>query len=269
MTTPTPLDPAHLASLAARIAAEAGSLLRERAAQAPRGVESKSTRSDLVSDADRDSEGLIARMLHSERPGDGFLGEETGASSGSTGVRWVVDPLDGTVNFLRGIPQWCVSIACDDDQGNGIAAAIYDPSRDEMFSAFRGGGATLNGDPIRCSAATEVARAVIATGFAYDEAERAEWGRVIASILPRIADVRRGGSAALDLAWTACGRVDAYAEIPCRPWDRAAGLLIAAESGCRFTLLPELGPSGTGVLAAPPALYEQVAAMLRNAGIPA
>jgi len=257
----------ELALLAVHAAREAGALLLERFRVPPISVETKSTQTDLVSDADRDAEALISKIILEERPSDGLIAEETGNVDGESGLTWIVDPLDGTVNFLHGLPQWCVSIACEDSRG-GVAAALYDACRKELFTATRGGGAFLNGVAIRCSSLREIARAIVATGFAYEPDERRRWGAVIASMLPHVADIRRAGSAALDLAWTACGRMDAYAEIPCRLWDRAAGLLIASEAGCRTAMLPAIGPSGEGVLAAPPALHDQMAAMLREARIP-
>lgn len=242
-------------AVAESVARAAGALLLERFGGPARGVEVKESATDMVSDADRDAEALILSMLAESFPGDALFGEESGGRDGSSGRTWIVDPLDGTTNFLYGIPQWCVSIACEDAAG-GLAGVVYDPCRDECFSAARGEGATLNARPIRSSAETNLSKALIATGFGYEPAERERWGAVVAALLPKVRDIRRAGSAALDLAWTAAGRIDAYAETPCRPWDRAAGALIAAEAGCRVTLLPSIGPSGDGLLAAPAALHD-------------
>ncbi len=252
--------------MAERVARAAGVLLLDRFGTPARGVATKETGTDMVSDADRDAEALILGMIRDRRPFDGVLGEESGERPGSSGLLWIVDPLDGTTNFLYGIPQWCVSVAVEDVDG-GVAGVVYDPNRDELFAATRGGGATLNGTAIRASLLTDVSTALVATGYAYHPEERLRWGRVTTSMLPRVRDLRRGGSAALDLAWCAAGRVDVYAEIPCRRWDRAAGALIAAEAGCTVGMLPALGPSGEGVLAAPPALFEPMAGILRDAGI--
>lgn len=250
--------------VAERAARAAGALLLARFREPARGVETKSSGTDMVSDADRDAEGVITQILRAAFPRDALFGEEGGAREGDSGRTWVVDPLDGTTNFLYGIPQWCVSIACEDPDG-GIAAVIYDACRGELFSAVRGGGAALNGQRLACSTLSEMSKALVATGYGYEAVERARWGGVIAALLPVVRDVRRAGSAALDLAWTAAGRVDAYAEVPCRHWDRAAGVLIAAEAGCDVSMLDPIGPAGEGVVAAPPALHAPIRAVIEEA----
>jgi myo-inositol-1(or 4)-monophosphatase len=162
----------------------------------------------------------------------------------------VVDPLDGTVNFLFGIPHWCVSVACEDLEGT-LVGLIHDPLRDETFAATRDGPTTLDGHPVRASQRGELATAMVATGFGYDAEMRAAQAEVAARLLPRVRDIRRLGSAALDLAWTACGRYDAYYERGLNPWDRAAGALLCLRAGLE---LRELAPSGAlpdGPLAAP------------------
>jgi myo-inositol-1(or 4)-monophosphatase len=176
--------------------------------------------------------------------------------------------LDGTTNFLYGIHQWAVSVACEDERGT-LAGVVHAPKLGETFAALRGHGATLNHGSIHVSELTDLSKALVATGFAYTPEERSAWGRVVLGLLPRVRDIRRPGSAATDLAWSACGRVDAYAEIPCAQWDRTAGMLIAAEAGAVTGMLPGLGPSGEGVLAAPPSLYDDLRRMideLRGAG---
>lgn len=245
----------ELLDLAIRAAHAAGELLLERFRRPVGGVGTKSSGTDMVSDADRDSEALIVGLVSKERPNDAILAEESGSSGGDGELRWVIDPLDGTTNFLYGIPQWAVSVACEDASGT-VAGVVHVPCLGETFAALRGHGATLNSSPIHVSALTELSTALVATGFAYTPSEREAWGRVIQRLLPRVRDVRRPGSAATDLAWAACGRVDAYAEIPCAQWDRTAGMLIAAEAGAVTGFLPALGPSGEGVIAAPPALYD-------------
>jgi len=240
--------------IAERAARAAGALLLERFGGPARGVDTKSSGTDMVSDADRDAERLITVMLREAFPADAIVGEESGAHDGDSGRTWIVDPLDGTTNFLYGIPQWCVSIACEDAAG-GVAGVIFDACRNELFAASRGGGATRNGTPIRASTLGDLSKALVATGYGYEPAERSRWGATIALLLPQVRDVRRAGAAALDLAWTASARTDAYAEIPCRPWDRAAGVLIAAEAGCEISMLDPIGSSGEGVIAAPPALH--------------
>ncbi len=250
----------------------AGALLLERTARgAERDVTSKSTPTDLVSEADLASEHAIRELLVARRPQDGFLGEEGGQEDGSSGLIWVVDPLDGTVNFLFGIPQWCVSVAVRDGAGT-VAGAVYDPNRDELFTASRDGRATLTGPAGETDLAPrqaggvseseagegvagalgdgELATAMVATGFAYDANVRAAQARVLARLLPRVRDVRRLGSAALDLAWTAAGRYDAYFERTVKPWDIAAGALICERAGLSVLELPAQEQLPWGILAA-------------------
>jgi myo-inositol-1(or 4)-monophosphatase len=165
----------------------------------------------------------------------------------------VVDPLDGTVNFVFGIPQWCVSVAVQDGDRT-LAGAIFDPCREEMWTATRGGEATLNGAPISSSRRAELSSAMVATGLVYDAAVRAEQGRVLARLVSRVRDIRRFGSAALDLAWTASSRFDAYFERGVKLWDVAAGALICEQAGLQIVDLPAhagAAPLPTGLLAAP------------------
>jgi myo-inositol-1(or 4)-monophosphatase len=246
-----------LLELAADTARDAGALLLERFQRGhERGVTSKSTPTDLVSEADLVAQRLIREQLASRRPQDGFLGEEEGGEEpGSSGLRWVVDPLDGTVNFLFGIPQWAVSIAVQDSEGS-LAGAIYDPVRDELFTASRGGDPTLNGTAILASRRTDLASAMVATGFAYDARVRAAQAQVLTRAIPRVRDIRRFGSAALDLAWTAAGRFDAYFERTVKPWDIAAGTLICEAAGLRVVELPVHEDLPWGILVAAPALCE-------------
>jgi myo-inositol-1(or 4)-monophosphatase len=240
----------------------AGALLIERFRAGPeREVTSKSTPTDLVSEADLASERAIRQLLSERRPQDGFLGEEGGGEPGASGLRWVVDPLDGTVNFLFGIPQWCVSVAVQDREGS-LAGAIFDPSRDELFTAVRGesptlttpAGASVLQAPLRAG----LASAMLATGLAYDARVRAAQARVLACVIPQVRDIRRFGSAALDLAWTAAGRYDAYFERTVRPWDIAAGTLICEGAGLAVQELPAQEDLPWGILVAPPALSEQL-----------
>jgi myo-inositol-1(or 4)-monophosphatase len=252
----------QLLELAAGLARDAGALLLERFdGGRERALASKSTPTDLVSEADLASERLIRERLAHARPADGFLGEEGGGQDGSpvpgrgSGLTWIVDPLDGTVNFLFGIPQWCVSVAAIDDCGS-LVGAIFDPCRDELFSATREGLPLLNGAPITASDRTELASAMVATGFAYDARVRAAQAEVFARLIPRVRDIRRFGSAALDLAWTAAGRYDAYFERSVKPWDIAAGTLLCERAGLTVLELPEREVLPLGVLAAVPALSE-------------
>jgi myo-inositol-1(or 4)-monophosphatase len=247
----------EVANNAARMA---GELLLERVQSGrEREVSSKSTPTDLVSEADLASERAIKELLAERRPGDGFLGEEGGEQQGSSGLSWVVDPLDGTVNFLFGIPQWCVSVAVRDGAGT-LAGAVYDPNRDELFTATRDGRATLSGPDgeveLRASEREDLPTAMIATGLAYDARVRAAQAKVLARVVPMVRDIRRFGSAALDLTWTAAGRYDAYFERTVKQWDIAAGALICERAGLRVLDLPEHEDLPWGILAAPPALAE-------------
>jgi myo-inositol-1(or 4)-monophosphatase len=248
----------ELLEVAVGVAREAGALLLERFdAGRERALASKSTPTDLVSEADIASERLIRERLASARPADGFLGEEGGGENGSSGLTWIVDPLDGTVNFLFSIPQWCVSVAVADDRGS-LAGAIFDPCREQLFSATRDGPPLLNGEQMEASDRSDLATAMVATGFAYDAEVRAAQAEVFARLIPRIRDIRRFGSAALDLAWTAAGRYDAYFERSTKPWDIAAGTLLCERAGLTVLELPERAILPLGVLAAVPGLADSL-----------
>jgi myo-inositol-1(or 4)-monophosphatase len=255
-------DADALLAVAVEAATTAGALLLARVRHgAERQVTSKSTPTDLVSEADLASERAIRELLAARRPTDGFVGEEGDRAEGTSGLSWVVDPLDGTVNFLFGIPQWCVSVAVRDRDGT-IAGSVYDPNRDELFTATRSGPAMLVGPEgeVELSGSTrdgvELATAMLATGFAYDADVRAAQARVLARVIPRVRDVRRFGSAALDLTWTAAGRYDAYFERTVKQWDIAAGALICQRAGLRVLELPVHERLPWGILVAPPALAE-------------
>jgi myo-inositol-1(or 4)-monophosphatase len=241
--------------IAESVAREAGRQLRE-AFSGPRvNVTAKSSPTDLVSEADHAAERLIRERLAVARPGDGILGEEGGDAEGTTGVKWIVDPLDGTVNFLFGIPQWGVSIACEDADGT-LVGVIYDPMRDELWTAERDGPALLDGREIQGSDRADLATAMVATGFGYDAEVRRLQADVIARLLPQVRDIRRLGSAALDLAWTAAGRYDAFFERGLNAWDVAAGELLCRRAGLAVRHLPPTPPAGTGVLVAPDAIVD-------------
>jgi myo-inositol-1(or 4)-monophosphatase len=246
---------AQLLGLAESVAREAGGLLLERFQRGGEpALASKSTPTDLVSEADLASERLIRERLAAARPNDAFLGEEGGGADGTSGLTWVVDPLDGTVNFLFGIPQWCVSVAVR-DTGGELAGVVFDPCRGELFAATKGTAAMLNGEPVRVSERCEdLAAALVATGFAYDAQVRAAQAETVARVIPRVRDIRRFGSAALDLAWTAAGRYDAYFERTVKPWDIAAGVLVCERAGLEVRELPERPGLPWGVMAASPAI---------------
>jgi myo-inositol-1(or 4)-monophosphatase len=250
-------DHAELLEAASHAAREAGKLLLDRFQAPAHGVETKSTPTDLVSDADRDAEKLILEIVGARRPDDGVVAEEGGGKKSRSGYRWIVDPLDGTVNFLYGIPIWGVSIAVEDDDG-AVIGVIHDPNLNDMFTATRGSGAQLNTRPIRVSRETDLSQALIGTGFSYDARIRAAQAEVVHRVLPQVRDVRRAGSAALDLASLACGRLDAFYEAHMEVWDRAAGVLIATEAGATVTdLEPPLGKAA-GVVAANPELHDRL-----------
>lgn len=235
-------DPADLRDLAVRVAREAGDLLVEHA-QRGFGQQSKSTATDPVTDADRASERHVVTSLLAARPDDGIVGEEDiGDRPGTSGLRWIVDPLDGTVNYTYGIPQWCVSIAVADTDVHGdvdgdadgdqvLAGAVVDPRRGEVYAAARGEGTTLDGRPLAVTTVADPAMTLVATGFSYEVDVRRVQGPQVSDLVTRVRDVRRGGSAALDLAWVAAGRIDAYWEYGLNPWDCAAGGLLVREAG--------------------------------------
>jgi myo-inositol-1(or 4)-monophosphatase len=235
----TPPDAATLLELAVETAREAAALVAGGRASAADRVDTKSSPVDVVTAVDTASEELIVGRLLAARPDDGVLGEEGADRVGTSGVRWVVDPIDGTVNFLYGLPAYAVSIAAEVD-GAIVAGAVLNVGTGELFSARVGGGAFLaapGADPVRLSgsAPASLEQALVATGFGYDAERRRAQGAVVADLLPRVRDIRRFGSSALDLCAVAAGRVDAYYELGLNPWDHAAGALVAAEAGLVVT----------------------------------
>jgi myo-inositol-1(or 4)-monophosphatase len=253
--------PGELLRIAAEAAGAAGTVLGERFGRPDPDVRSKTTPTDLVSEADHAAEEVIRGVLSDRRPEDGMLGEETGERSGRSGLRWVIDPLDGTVNFLFGIPHWAVSVACEDAEG-AIAGVVADPLRGETFGATRDGPATLNGEPISGSDGVTLDTSLVATGYSYDAGVRARQAEVAGRVLPAVRDLRRFGSAALDLAWTACGRYDAYYERDLKRWDRIAGALICRRAGVALRELPAAAGMPAGLVAAPPALIAGLEALV-------
>jgi myo-inositol-1(or 4)-monophosphatase len=253
-------DPSELLDLALEAAGDAAELLR---AERPETIDTKSSGTDLVTDLDRAAEARIVGRLLDARPDDGVLGEEGGERTGSSGVRWVVDPLDGTTNFVYDYPAYAVSIAAEAD-GEVVAGAVVDLNRGHRFTATLGGGAARDGRPIHVTAATDLATALIATGFSYDRETRGRQAEVLATVLPAVRDLRRSGSAALDLCSVAGGRVDGFWERGLAPWDRAAGGLIAAEAGARVDRLGDTDP--LTLVTAPPGLYDALVALLEDAG---
>jgi myo-inositol-1(or 4)-monophosphatase len=247
----------------AEAARRGGAVLRERWGRA-RTVDKKG-RIDLVTDADRASEAAVLELLSERFPGAAVLAEESGPSGGAGALRFIVDPLDGTTNYAHGVPHFAVTVAAEDERGLA-AGATYDPVRDELFLARRGGGATLDGAPIRPSGCATLLDALLVTGFPYDiHAEHRRALDLFEAFLTRARGVRRFGSAALDLAWVACGRFDGYWESKLKLWDMAAGVLIAREAGAVASDLEGGGRilETGGIIAAGPRLHPSMVAVAR------
>ncbi len=232
------------------------------------GVEvaaTKSSPTDVVTAMDRASEELIGDLLRELRPGDGLLGEEGASRPSDTGVQWVVDPLDGTVNYLYGVPFWAVSIAARDTHDaddRSLVGVVHAPALDKTWIAAAGEGASRSGVTLHGSSATALEQALVGTGFGYAAAKRARQAEVAARVLPRIRDIRRLGSAAIDLCFAAEGTLDAYFEQGLKPWDGAAGYLVAREAGLIVGGLGGRPPSERLTVAAPPALFGPLTALL-------
>jgi myo-inositol-1(or 4)-monophosphatase len=255
---------AQLAELARSMAAETGAMLlhdRPRRMQ----VGTKSTPTDVVTEMDTRAEALLVDRIRAARPDDGVLGEEGSADSGRSGVRWVIDPVDGTVNYLYELPVWAVSVAAEVD-GVVQVGVVEAPALGETFAAVRGQGATRNGEPIHVSACTALDQALVATGFGYDAGRRARQAEVVAAILPVVRDIRRLGASSLDLCGVACARLDGYFERGLHAWDLAAGSLVAAEAGAVVGGLRGASASGDLVLAAGPGLFEALHDLLLPLG---
>lgn len=225
-------EPEELLTIALRIATEAGVLLMDRPASFE--VSSKSTAIDIATQMDRASEKFIVESILAARPDDGIIGEEGSSRPSSSGITWVIDPVDGTVNYLYGIPGWNVSIAAKDESGS-IVGVVHAPSINSTWTALRNGGSFFNGKPIRVNDPIELDLALIGTGFAYNVQNRFEQGRVIAALLPRIRDLRRIGAAAVDICYVAMGTFDGYFESGLMEWDMAAAGLVATEAGALIT----------------------------------
>ncbi len=275
----------ELLQIAVNVARSAGDLLLDGLHRARTSVRTKSSRTDMVTEMDLASESHIAGFLHRHRPRDAILGEEGARREGSTGVRWIVDPLDGTTNYLYAVPAFAVSIAAEVD-GQVAAGVVHDPSHAESFLAIKGVGAWLSGPGdvgsatserragppsdgrtrLRLDAPPTLADALVGTGFNYDAALRARQAEILTRVLPVVRDIRRAGAAALDLCWVAAGRLDAFFEAGLQPWDWAAGALVAGESGAWVGDLEGGPPSASMTLAAAPALAARLRALLVEAG---
>ncbi|AJW80150.1 inositol monophosphatase family protein [Clavibacter michiganensis] len=235
----TPGDTALL-TIARDIAVRAGELALRRRREGVEVAASKSSPEDIVTHTDRETEDLIRRALEDVRPDDGFLGEESEGTAGTSGLTWVVDPIDGTVNFLYGIPAWAVSIAVVEGEADPLtwtarAGCVVNPTLGEVYTATAGGGSALDGRPLAVNSGVPLSLALVGTGFSYGAETRMRQGRVITDLLGEVRDIRRIGAASLDLCNVAAGRTDAYFERGLKPWDHAAGALIAAEAGARVT----------------------------------
>ncbi len=264
-------DPRALLRIAVDAAGEAGRLLASwRGDERPEVIDTKSSPTDVVTEMDRRSEALITGWIRAIRPGDAVLGEEGGQTAGGrpdpdvagdrARVRWVVDPLDGTVNYLYGLPDWAVSIAAEVD-GTILAGVVEVPRFGETFTAVAGQGAWLHrgGNPgaiaLRCNSGVALGQALVGTGFGYDAGRRRVQGEVVAALLPQVRDIRRGGSAAVDLCSVAAGRMDAFFERGLNYWDYAAGGLIAREAGAVVGGLSGQAESTSMTVAAAPDLF--------------
>ena len=264
-TTEADPDPDALLALARRLAIEAGELLADAVDRLDLGIVTKSSATDLVTDLDRAVERLLVDGLLAARPDDGVLGEEGSDRAGTSGVRWIIDPVDGTTNFVYGYPGFNVSVAAEVD-GRVVAGCVVDPLHRDVFCATLGGGATRNDVAIACRDSSDLATALVGTGFSYDPERRRRQAVVLTHVLPEVRDIRRQGAAAIDLCWVACGRVDAYFERGLQPWDHAAGGLIATEAGARVEDLDGNPTSIDFTIAAPPALFDQLRDLVERAG---
>ena len=266
MTAPASTE---LLRLAREIALEAGELALTRRAEGVHVAASKSSPEDVVTDADRETEALIRRRLANARPHDGFLGEESDATGGSSGLTWVVDPIDGTVNYLYGIPAWGVSIAVvegepDPATWTALAGAVRNPAADELFTAAAGQGSFLGKRRLQVPAGVPLSLALLGTGFSYQAARRERQADVVRGLVGQVRDIRRIGSAALDLCSVAAGRLNLYYERGLNPWDQAAGALIAREAGARVGAFGDDREGNDLLIAGAPDLYEVFAPLLSD-----
>ncbi|MGI9600777.1 MAG: inositol monophosphatase family protein [Acidimicrobiales bacterium] len=260
--TPTELDSLALLTLSV-VDQVCGPIVAARNA-GTLDIDTKSSGTDMVTEMDRWSEDTIIAAISRARPDDGFVGEEGGHQTGSSGVMWIIDPIDGTTNYLYDVPGFSVSIAAEVD-GQVMVGVVADPVRDEVFSAIRGQGAHRNGRPVRCSDKPDLATALIGTGFGYDASRRVEQASVLVDVIGHVRDVRRMGGAALDLCAVACGRLDGFYERGLAVWDVAAGGLIASEAGALVTDLDGVESWSDMVVCAGPALHPELVGLLRAA----
>ncbi|MGV8876578.1 MAG: inositol monophosphatase family protein [Rhodoglobus sp.] len=257
----------ELLTLATTLATQGADLAARRRREGVAVADLKSSSVDVVTFADREVEQRVRSLLADARPNDGFFGEESEASAGTSGLTWVIDPIDGTVNYLYGIPHYSVSVAVvegepDPASWRALAGAVVNPVAGEMYTASAGAGSFLNGEQLRVAESVELSQALVATGFGYLSQVRSEQGEVISQLLPQVRDIRRMGTASLDLCMVASGRVNAYFERGLRPWDHAAGALIAREAGAIVKGRGDLAESREFILAAEPGVAQLLEAAL-------
>jgi myo-inositol-1(or 4)-monophosphatase len=250
----------NLRDLAAALTRQAGALLAS-GRRSDLGAATSSSPADLEIAVGREAERLVLDDLAERRPDDAVLVKEKCSRTGGSRVRWILNPLDGTVNYTHGLSSYGVSLAAEVD-GVVVAGVVYSAPSDTVFDAVLGGGARADGDPVRCTGATDLAMSLIATGFSDSADQRARQGRAIAELLPSVGNLRRIGPATMDLCEVAAGHLDAFFEMDLEPWECAAGLLIAAEAGARTGTVPT--PHGEVVVAAAPGVYEQLVAELQR-----
>lgn len=254
-------------ALAMTIASGAGKLLLDRPVDLQ--VQTKSTATDVVTLMDQRTEAFIVAEINKHRPNDAILGEEGANHSGTSGFQWVIDPIDGTVNYLHEIPLWCVSIGLvEESTGQSLAGVVYVPVLDQMYISSRGLGAWLidRGDSreLKVSQCSELSQAVIGTGFGYSSARRASQAKVLQAVLPKVADIRRLGSCAVDLCLVAQGVLDGYYERGVNAWDHAAGELIAREAGAVSSGLFGNAIGVDMIVVANPTIHAELVAILES-----
>lgn len=258
-------DVDELRRIAETVAVEAADLVRSRAKAGVAVADRKSSVVDVVTEVDRESEALLRRRLAELRPEDGFLGEEGGSTPSRSGVVWVVDPIDGTVNFVYGIPHSCVSVAAVDESGDTLAGAVVHVTTGEVYSAGRGRGATRDGSPLSVRPEAPMQERLVLTGFQYQRPIREVQGAAVARMVGQVRDIRRMGSAALDLCAVAAGHADAYIEEGGHLWDWAAAGLVATEAGAQVEVLPGAGGMDC-VVCAPRGSYAEMLALATECG---
>lgn len=258
-------DPSTLLAVASDLARAAGDRLLAELSSHRADVATKTSHTDMVTEMDRATEAFLVEGILASRPDDGIVGEEGADHPGTSGVRWVLDPIDGTTNYVYGLPGFAVSVAAEVD-GAAVVGVVVDPVHGDMFTATRGGGARRNGERIAVSNEDSLDRALVSTGFSYEPERRRRQAHVLTEVLPAIRDIRRPGAAAVDLCWVACGRVDAFYEKGLQRWDYAAGALIASEAGAVVTDLDGGPPSSLFTVAATPGVADALRSLLARAG---